>query len=149
VASPAAPPWPADPEAGLAPRLPTLPPRLAVRGRYAFAFQPIVDVRARRVVSYEALVRGAGGEPAWQVLDPLRQDERHAFDADSREVAVAQAAALGIACDLNLNLLPRSLLASCAPIETTLGAAQRHGLPIDRLVIEVTEGEEGVGAAEA
>jgi Sensors of blue-light using FAD len=34
-------------------------------GDYSFAFQPIVDIRYKRVVSHEALVRGRGNEPAF------------------------------------------------------------------------------------
>jgi EAL domain-containing protein (putative c-di-GMP-specific phosphodiesterase class I) len=48
---------------------------------------------------------------------------------------------LGLDCHLNLNLLPQGIYASEASVTSTLAAAARHGLPIDRLILEVTEGE--------
>ena len=37
---------------------------------FSYAFQPIVDVVAREVYSYEALIRGRANEPAFRVLPP-------------------------------------------------------------------------------
>jgi EAL domain-containing protein (putative c-di-GMP-specific phosphodiesterase class I) len=108
---------------------------------FAYAFQPIVDVVDRKIVSYEALVRGVGGEPASQVFSLVRPEDMYRFDAAGRVAAIEQASRLGICCDLNLNLLPQSLLLSTASIESMLDAASRHDLPIKRIVIEVTEVE--------
>ena len=108
---------------------------------YAYAFQPIVDMLAREVVSYEALVRGIHGEPAFEVLHRIEPRDLHRFDAASRVVALMQAAELGLGCDLNLNFLPQSLLVSTDSIELTLAAADHCGIPIRRLVFEITEGE--------
>jgi EAL domain-containing protein (putative c-di-GMP-specific phosphodiesterase class I) len=44
-------------------------PKSASLPRFTFAFQPIVDVIAREVFSYEALLRGPGNEPAYQIPD--------------------------------------------------------------------------------
>lgn len=108
---------------------------------YSYAFQPIVDVVERKVFSYEALIRGPAGEPAFQVLSQVPELLRHAFDEDSRVAAIELAARLGVRCHLNLNLLPQGLYASDSSITRTLQAAERHGIPIDRVILEVTEGE--------
>jgi EAL domain-containing protein (putative c-di-GMP-specific phosphodiesterase class I) len=47
----------------------SMEPKSASLPRFTFAFQPIVDVIAREVFSYEALLRGPGNEPAYQIPD--------------------------------------------------------------------------------
>lgn len=108
---------------------------------FGHAFQPIIDVAAHRIVSYEALIRGAHGEAASQVFSSVAPEDMHRFDAAGRVEAIRLAAQLGIGCDLNLNLLPQSLLLSSSSIDSMLDAAAECGLPVRRLVIEVTEGE--------
>lgn len=107
----------------------------------SFAFQPIVDVVTRQVVSYEALIRGVQNQPPPWVFGQVAAGDLHDFDQRSREVAIALATKLGIACKLNLNFLPRSLDATGEPIRATLATAERCGLSPDRLILEVTEGE--------
>ncbi|MGE0313495.1 MAG: EAL domain-containing protein [Lautropia sp.] len=108
---------------------------------FGYAFQPIVDLDARCVVSYEALVRGPSGEPAARVFDAVPADRLHAFDQHSRGVAVALASRLGLDCQLNLNLLPQSLYRSPGAIVATLDAARCAGLALERIVIEISEAE--------
>jgi EAL domain-containing protein (putative c-di-GMP-specific phosphodiesterase class I) len=55
--------------------------------------------------------------------------------------AIDLAARLGISCLLNLNLVPQSLHSAPFSIVSTMEAAHRAQLPIERLVLEVTEGE--------
>lgn len=62
------------------------------------AFQPIVDARARTVFAYEALVRGAAGEPAEAILSQVNPDNRYAYDQTCRCTAVALAARLQMPC---------------------------------------------------
>jgi EAL domain-containing protein (putative c-di-GMP-specific phosphodiesterase class I) len=108
----------------------------------SYAFQPIVDAQERCVISYEALIRGRNGEPAGQVLSSVPDAHMYEFDTRSRMIAVALAMRLGLPCDLNLNLMPRSLLEpEAAPIDRTLAAAEKCGLSANRIVIEITEGE--------
>lgn len=109
--------------------------------RYAFAYQPIVDIQERAVHSYEALVRGPRGEPAGTVFAQVPPEALHDFDRKSRVSALELAVALGIDCRINLNFQPRSLSSSPAAVLSTLEAAARLGLPADRIVIEVTESE--------
>jgi EAL domain-containing protein (putative c-di-GMP-specific phosphodiesterase class I) len=108
---------------------------------YTYAFQPIVDIVAREVFSYEALIRGQANEPAFRVLERVPVHAKYQFDEDSRVAAIALAVRLGLDCHLNLNLLPQGVYVSDASITSTLAAAARHALPIDRVIIEVTEGE--------
>jgi EAL domain-containing protein (putative c-di-GMP-specific phosphodiesterase class I) len=108
---------------------------------FTFAFQPIVDIKARRIFSYEALIRGPGAEPAYKILEQVSAERLFLFDQRARVAAIDLAARLDIGCFLNLNLLPQTLHRTPASILTTMEAAQRNHLPLDRLVLEVTEGE--------
>src|SRR3569623_3356231 len=85
---------------------------------FSYAFQPIVDAASRIVVSYEALIRGPQGESAGRVRARVPADAMHRFDADSRQLAIATAMRLGIACDLNLNFLPQSLVVAPAALDS-------------------------------
>lgn len=108
---------------------------------FSYAFQPIVDISTRQPISYEALIRGPKGESAYQVLNNVPKEHIHHFDTLTRVAAIEHAARLKLHCDLNLNLLPRSLLSSTVAIDTTIEAAIRSNFSLDRIVIEVTEGE--------
>lgn len=109
--------------------------------RFSFAFQPIVHASSGQVWSHEALIRGIGGEPAWQVLSGLDEPRLHRLDAIGRGKAIDLALQLGLTSRLNLNFLPRSLVEEEDMLEAMFLAAQRHGLPLERLVLEVTESE--------
>jgi len=115
-------------------------PQSAPDPSFTFAFQPIVDAKLREVFSYEALIRGPGGEAAHRVFEQVPAEMLLLFDQKARVEAIGLATRLGIGCNLNLNFMPQSLQ-SPASILTTLEAANRANLPIDRLVLEVTEGE--------
>ena len=108
---------------------------------FSYAFQPIVDTVAREVFSYEALIRGTANEPAFRVLDSVPGDLKHQFDQDSRIQAITLAARIGLKCNLNLNFLPRSLELCADAIGNTCKAAADNLLPLERIILEVTEGE--------
>ena len=108
---------------------------------FTFAFQPIVDASARTVVSYEALIRGKGGEPAAQVLQMVNPVERRGFDEVCRAAAVDLASRLGLDCDLDLNFLPLCGEVAQRSIASTLEAARRCAIPPDRIVLEILESE--------
>lgn len=108
---------------------------------FSHAFQPIVDLVARRVHAYEALVRGPAGESARQVLDQVPPALAYGFDEASRAAAIERAVALGIDRQLHLNCLPLGLSRAQRPLVDTLAAAERCGLPLRRVVLEVTESE--------
>jgi diguanylate cyclase (GGDEF)-like protein len=112
---------------------------------FSMAFQPIVDVDTRTVYAYEALVRGTGGEGAMSVLDKVTARNRYAFDQSCRITAIRLAAALGIAqtdAYLSINFIPGAMYEPRNCIRATLAAARRYAFRLDRLIFEVTEGEE-------
>lgn len=105
----------------------------------AMAFQPVVDLAARRIVAHEALVRGPAGEPASWVLAQVNESNRYAFDQACRVTAIETAARLGLATRLNINFLPNAVYEPRACIRRTLEAARRTGFPPDRLTFEFVE----------
>jgi len=108
---------------------------------FSHAYQPIVDTVLRRVFSQEALIRGPANEPAFQVLAQVPAHGKYRFDQDNRISAIALAAKLGLDCHINLNFLPQGLYVAADSISSTIDAATRHGLPVKRIILEVTEGE--------
>lgn len=108
---------------------------------FSFAFQPIVDTHARTAYSHEALVRGLEGEPAFQVLQRYSGDRMPAFDAACRAKAIEVAARIGIHTSLNRNFLPSAAFNLADGLDSTVEAAERHSFPLDRIIMEATEGE--------
>ena len=111
---------------------------------FSMAYQPIVDMRTRKVFAYEALVRGVGGEGAASVLGQVTPENRYAFDQGCRVKAIGLAAELGLASAgplLSINFLPNAVYEPSACIRLTLAIARRTGFPLDRLIFEFTEGE--------
>ncbi len=106
-----------------------------------FAFQPIVNMQSRQVVAYEALVRGPGGESAATIIDEIAAADLPHFDEFCRSSAMRLASRLGVACDLNLNLVPQGFHADRDCLASTLDAAIEFNFFPERLVVEVTEGE--------
>ncbi|WP_223880713.1 EAL domain-containing protein [Roseococcus microcysteis] len=108
---------------------------------FTMAFQPVVDVEAGRIEAHEALVRGPEGQGAATILAQLTPDNLYAFDQACRLKAIELAARLGMETRLNINFLPNAVYQPRACIQVTLGAARRHGFPLDRLTFEFTENE--------
>lgn len=112
------------------------------------AFQPIVvsGPDGWSVFAYEALVRGAAGEPAGEVLGALRQAaDPHVLDLACRLAAVREAAALGVQWSgalLSLNVLPSATLNPETCLGATLAAARRFGFAPERVLFEITEVEQ-------
>ncbi len=107
----------------------------------AFAFQPIVDVSSRSIWAYEALVRGASGEPAAQVLGQVTPETRYAFDQACREGSIRAAAQLGMTTRLHINFMPNAVYEPERCLETTLRVASEVGFDLARIVFEVVESE--------
>jgi EAL domain-containing protein (putative c-di-GMP-specific phosphodiesterase class I) len=105
------------------------------------AFQPIVDVRDRRIDAYEALVRGPNGEGAGQVLGQVNPKNIYMFDQACRVRAIELAAKLGIDRRLNINFLPNAVYEPRACIRATLDAASRTGFDPRLLTFEIVETE--------
>ncbi len=109
------------------------------------AFQPIVDVQTGKVYAYEALVRGPENQPAGWVLEQVTAEQRYAFDQRCRVTAIAAAARLGLAetgAKLSINFMPGAVYSPAACLQLTLDTARRLSFPLDRLIFEITEGEE-------
>ncbi|MFS0850591.1 EAL domain-containing protein [Novosphingobium panipatense] len=113
----------------------------------AMAFQPIVDIETGLPFAYEALVRGAQGEGAAQVLAQVTPENRYAFDQKCRVAAIEGAVEAGILATgarLSINFLPNAVYSPLACIQLTLKTASAVGFPTDRLIFEFTENEEMV-----
>lgn len=106
------------------------------------AFQPIVDTAEHKVVAYEALVRGVDGSCAVEVFNRVRADARLAFEHECRLMALRWAVKLGLKAELSLNMSPRGLTAPRVGLKDTLRAAAELGFPLNKLILEITEGED-------
>ena len=107
-----------------------------------FAYQPIVNVKDKTIFAHEALVRGPNGESAHSVLSQVTDANRYRFDQTCRVEAIRGAAALQIAEKLSINFLPNAVYQPEACIQTTFEAARQYQFPIERIIFEVTEGEQ-------
>lgn len=92
------------------------------------AFQPILDVRNKRMFAYEALLRGAEGEGAGVILSQVTDANRYAFDQKCRVTAIELATALDLAehdAYLSINFLPNAVYEPKACIKLTLETVAR------------------------
>lgn len=105
------------------------------------AFQPIVDVVARSVFAHEALVRGADGASAKEVLDAVSLGNQYAFDQACRVRALECAVDAGLPALLSINFLPNAVYNPEHCLRATLAAADRVGWPLASIIFEVTEHE--------
>ncbi|TGL54495.1 EAL domain-containing protein [Leptospira kemamanensis] len=106
------------------------------------AFQPIVDWNEKSIYSHEALVRGTQGESAYSILSKVNQTNRYQFDQSCRIKAIQLASQIQIPALLNINFLPNAVYQPETCIRTTLEASREYKFPLNRLVFELTEGEE-------
>lgn len=116
-------------------------PDAVIPADFSCAFQPIVDTHTRTAYSHEALVRGLDNEPAYQVIQRYSGHRLAAFDAACRARAIEIAARIGLHTHLNLNFLPSAALIPALGLHSTIEAAARHSFPLDRIIVEATEGE--------
>jgi EAL domain-containing protein (putative c-di-GMP-specific phosphodiesterase class I) len=108
---------------------------------FSFAFQPIVDVRNREIISFEALVRGPHGEPSASVFAQVPMNETLKFDELCRRKAINLASRLKIPRSLNLNLAAQSIYEVDLSIQTTFQASIQSGIPAENIIFEVLESE--------
>ena len=117
---------------------------------FTMAFHPIVDMAARRVWAYEALVRGPDGQGAGWVLDQVTEENRYAFDQSCRVKAIELAARLFPAGEdlmLSINFMPNAVYEPAACLRATLQAAARSNFPTSSIMFEFTENEEVLDTA--
>lgn len=108
---------------------------------FDYAFQPIVDVRQRRIYAHEALVRGPDGESAASVLAQVTPANIYIFDQASRVNAVECAARLQMRELLSINFNANAVRDPQHCIRSTFAAARACNFPIEQIIFEVTEGE--------
>lgn len=107
----------------------------------SMAFQPIIDIQAKKIVSYEALVRGINGESAYSILSKVNNDNLYIFDQCCRIKAIEKAVALGIDTNLNINFMPNAVYKPETCIRKTLEASRDYGFPLHKINFEVIESE--------
>lgn len=108
------------------------------------AFQPIVDVVSGKVFAYEALVRGAEGQGAGEVLSGVDPEMIYKFDQTCRVKAIELAGALFPPDDdakLSINFMPNAVYEPTACLQASLAAARRARFDPRRLMFEFTEDE--------
>jgi blue light- and temperature-responsive anti-repressor len=108
---------------------------------FSFAFQPIVDTHTETIYSYEALVRGLHNESACQVIKRYSGDQMAQFDAACRTKAIEVATRIGLHTNLSLNFLPSTTWGRTVGLDSTIEAANQHAFPLNRIIVEATEGE--------
>jgi EAL domain-containing protein (putative c-di-GMP-specific phosphodiesterase class I) len=106
---------------------------------FSFAFQPIVDVRNREIISFEALVRGPHGECSASVFAQVPEYDSLRFDELCRRKAITLASRLKIPNRLNLNLNAQSIFEIDMSITATFQASIESGIPAEKIVFEVLE----------
>lgn len=89
-----------------------------------------------------ALVRGTEGQGAGWVFERINHDNRYYFDQACRVKAIETAASLGVDSLLHINFLPNAVYSPETCIRATIEAADLYGFDLNKLVFEVTEGEE-------
>lgn len=109
---------------------------------FTFAYQPIVNTSTRTIYAHEALVRGINGESAFSILSQVNDTNRYSFDQACRVEAIRLAAMLDMQELLSINFLPNAVYRPEACIRSTINAAQKYQFPIERIIFEVTEGEQ-------
>ncbi|MFS2059781.1 diguanylate phosphodiesterase [Kosakonia cowanii] len=121
----------------------TLPASVAATGTDCrFAFQPLIDPFARKVVAIEALLRTPSGDAPQAYFDGLTGDALYKADLESKKVAFAMATALDIGAQtLSVNLLPMTLVEVPGAVEFILREIEANGLVPEQIIVEFTESE--------
>lgn len=109
--------------------------------KFSFAFQPIVNVRNREIISFEALVRGPHGESSASVFAQVPKNDIQRFDEICRRNAIYLASRLKIPNRLNLNLTAQSIFEVDLSITATFQASIQSGIPAENIIFEVLESE--------
>lgn len=108
---------------------------------FSFAFQPIVNAETRRIISFEALVRGPHGESSADVFSQLDEENLFGFDQACRLKAIHLASRLKLHRNLHINLFPFGMYQTGMNIRATIQAAVDYGFPAGNIIFEVTESE--------
>jgi EAL domain-containing protein (putative c-di-GMP-specific phosphodiesterase class I)/GGDEF domain-containing protein len=116
---------------------------LIAQRKLSAVFQPIVDFDGGSILGYEGLIRGPAGSPLEWPDALFAQAEREGVSialehAAARTCVRAFAASL---CDgkLFLNFSAEAIIALGETRTKTVDWLRRHGLPVERIVLELTE----------
>ena len=104
-----------------------------------YAYLPIIDCETRRVVSFEAQLRGLNNEPSEDVLRGVSDADRVQFDAYCRGLAISMAARLGVKCALNLRMMAVNPTDARAAIDSTIQIAEKVNIDPSRIILELDE----------
>lgn len=105
------------------------------------AFQPIFDLKTGGVFAQEALLRGADGRGAGEMLSLVDDESLYHFDQTCRVTAIRLAAKLGLRESLSINFMPNAVYEPQACIRRTLWAADACDFPVENIIFEFTEVE--------
>ena len=108
----------------------------------SFAFQPMVDPFAQKILSTEALLRTPGGDSTATYFAGLSGNALYEADLNSKKVAFAMASALKLGeQSVSVNLLPMTLVMIPDAVEFLLKEIQTNGLVPEQVTVEFTESE--------
>ncbi|WP_413498248.1 diguanylate phosphodiesterase [Buttiauxella gaviniae] len=108
----------------------------------SFAFQPMVDPFAQKILSTEALLRTPGGDSTATYFAGLSGKALYEADLNSKKVAFAMASSLKLGeQSISVNLLPMTLVMIPDAVEFLLREIQTNGLVPEQVTVEFTESE--------
>jgi len=106
-------------------------------------FQPIVELRRRRVLGYEALSRGPAGsvyQMPLRLFDMAREaDLMFELDRKCRRRAISAAVLMPREAKLFVNVFPSAMYDPEFQGASLVSLVQAHGLTPDRVVLDITE----------
>ncbi len=108
---------------------------------FTFAFQPIINLKDKKIFAYEALVRGLKGEGAMEILSRINDKNRYSFDQACRTRSIFLAKKLGLKEHLSINFMPDAIYKPELCIRSTILSAEAANFPLSQIIFEVTENE--------
>lgn len=110
--------------------------------QFSFALQPIVNPSCRRIVSFEALLRGKGGCSPLEILSSTPSEKIYAFDLQSKLTAL-ELAGMILENDesISINLFPGSLITIPDSVCLLLENIFKNNLRPNQVIIEIIENE--------
>lgn len=108
---------------------------------FTMAYQPIFNIQSKTIFAHEALVRGKENQSAYSILSKVNDENRYRFDQACRVKAIEMASRLSMNSLLSINFLPNAIYNPETCIRTTVEASYKYNFGIDKIILEVTEGE--------
>lgn len=119
--------------------------RILQEGLLVPVFQPIIDIRVRAILGYEALIRGPQGRlhlPDQLFAAAQRSGIALELEHACRNVSLRAFSRLGLVGRLFLNATPACLLEPALQNGETQALLRELGLPPNRIVLELTENQQ-------